>query len=99
MDNYLITPSGKSKRLLTRLAVKNLFIHFSLYYQLKMSCSQASNTDENTSIFMAKTKTEYGNPLVDNNEAKRSYEYFSSKSDDDLYIGGESLSFEINFKG
>ena len=35
-------------------------------------------------IFYGENEAEYGNPVEDNNDAKRSYDYFSSKSDEEL---------------
>ena len=92
MDNFLITPSGKSKRLLTRLAIENLFHPFQPFI-LGQKClaPKLAIQMKIPLIFYGENEAEYGNPIVDNNQSKRSYDYFSKKSDEDLYIGGESL--------
>ena len=99
MDNYLMTPSGKSKRLLTRLAVENLFHPFQPFI-LGQKClaPKLAIQMKIPLIFYGENEAEYGNPINDNKEAKRSYDYFSSRSDEDLFIGGESLkSLKTNY--
>ena len=49
-------------------------------------------------IFYGENEAEYGNPMGDNEDAQRSFEYFSSTPDDDLYLGGETVaSLKNNF--
>ena len=43
-------------------------------------------------IFYGENEAEYGNPLADNVEAKRSFDYFSSSADSELFLSGESLA-------
>ncbi len=99
VDNYLITPSGKSKRLLTRLALENLFHPFQPFMiGQKCLAPNIAIMMKIPLIFYGENEAEYGNPIDDNNEAKRSYEYFSSRSDDELFISGESIkSLKTNF--
>ena len=98
-DNYLMTPSGKSKRLLTRLAVENLFHPFQPFIiGQKCLAPNIAILMKIPLIFYGENEAEYGNPIEDNNDAKRSYDYFSSKSDEELFIGGESIrSLKINY--
>jgi len=78
MDNYLMTASGRSKRLLTRLAVENIFHPFQPFI-LGQKCfapKMAINFGIPL-IFYGENEAEYGNPIADNNDAKRSFDYFS----------------------
>lgn len=99
VDNYLMTPSGKSKRLLTRLAVENLFHPFQPFIiGQKCLAPNMAILMKIPLIFYGENEAEYGNPIEDNDDAKRSYNYFSSKSDDELFIGGESIkSLKMNY--
>ncbi|MCO6050166.1 N-acetyl sugar amidotransferase [Mesorhizobium sp. RP14(2022)] len=92
-DNYLLTPNGRVKRLMTRLAVENLFHPFQPFiigqkgfapaFALKMGIPL---------IFYGENEAEYGNPIADNESAKRDYDYFSQASDEETYLGGVSVA-------
>lgn len=93
MDNYLMTASGLSKRLLTRLAVENLFHPFQPFIiGQKCFAPKMAILFNIPLIFYGENEAEYGNPLDDNEDARRSFEYFSSSSEDELFLGGESIS-------
>ncbi|MCE0503751.1 N-acetyl sugar amidotransferase [Roseivivax sp. GX 12232] len=93
MDNYLMTASGRSKRLLTRLAVENLFHPFQPFIIGQKGFAPKMAIMFNIPlIFYGENEAEYGNPIDDNNEAQRNYDYFASASESDLYIGGESIA-------
>ncbi|MCU4654162.1 N-acetyl sugar amidotransferase [Roseibacterium sp. SDUM158016] len=93
MDNYLMTPSGRSKRLLTRLAVENIFHPFQPFiigqkcFAPKMALQMGIPL-----IFYGENEAEYGNPIEDNSSAKRSFEYFATESEENLFLGGESVA-------
>lgn len=99
MDNFLMTPSGRSKRLLTRLAVENLFHPFQPFMiGQKCFAPKMAMRFNIPLIFYGENEAEYGNPMGDNDDAQRSFEYFSSTADDDLYLGGEAVaSLKNNF--
>lgn len=93
MDNYLMTASGRSKRLLTRLAVENLFHAFQPFIiGQKAFAPKMAILFNIPLIFYGENEAEYGNPIDDNADAQRSYEYFATTSEDELYIGGESIA-------
>lgn len=93
MDNYLMTPSGRSKRLLTRLAVENIFHPFQPFIiGQKVFAPKMALLFNIPLIFYGENEAEYGNPLADNDEARRSFEYFSKTTDEELFLGGESIA-------
>lgn len=91
-DNYLLTPNGRVKRLITRLAVENLFHPFQPFifgqksYAPKMAARMGIPL-----IFYGENEAEYGNPIADTSSAKRDYAYFSSASDNEIFLGGTSI--------
>lgn len=92
-DNFLITPNGKTHRILTRLAVENLFHPFQpfilgqKYIAAKMSILQNIPL-----VFYGENEAEYGNPISDNERAERDWKYFSATNDEEMYLGGESVA-------
>ena len=99
MDNYLMTASGRSKRLLTRLAVENIFHPFQPFIiGQKCFAPKMAIAFNIPLIFYGENEAEYGNPIADNEDAKRSFEYFVSHGDQEMYLGGESVaSLKANF--
>jgi len=91
-DNYLLTPNGRVKRLLTRLAVENLFHPFQPFiigqksYGPKMAAQMGIPL-----VFYGENEAEYGNPVAENESAKRDYSYFTSAGSSDIFIGGTSV--------
>ena len=92
-DNILFTPNGKVHRLITRLAVENLFHPFQPFVlgQQNLGAKIADLYNINL-VFYGDHHAEYGDPQVDWNSAQRSWEYLSSSKEDDIYLGGASLS-------
>jgi N-acetyl sugar amidotransferase len=91
-DNYLMTPNGRVKRLLTRLAVENLFHPFQPFMiGQKALAPKIAATMNIPLIFYGENEAEYGNPIADNESAKRDYAYFTSASLDDIYLSGTSV--------
>lgn len=92
-DNILFSPNGRVHRLITRLAVENLFHPFQPFIlgQKNLAPKIASLYDIPL-IFYGENEAEYGNPRGDMNSARRSWEYFSAAKEDEIYIGGASLA-------
>ena len=92
-DNYLMTPNPLTHRLLTRLAVENLFHPFQPFmigqkaYAPKMAAMMGIPL-----IFYGEDEAEYGNPIDDMSSAKRSWEYFSGDDTSEMYLGGVSIN-------
>jgi N-acetyl sugar amidotransferase len=91
-DNYLVTPNGIVHRLLTRLAVENLFHPFQPFIigQKQVAAKLAEKFDIPL-IFYGENEAEYGNPVKDNDSALRSNNYFTVKDYSDVQLGGVSV--------
>ena len=92
-DNILFTPNGRVHRLITRLAVENLFHPFQPFIlgQKNLAPKVAAKYDIPL-IFYGENEAEYGNPLADMSNAERSWDYFSSSEEDEIFLGGNNLS-------
>lgn len=92
-DNVLFTPNGRVHRLITRLSVENLLHPFQPFIlgQKNLAPKIAVQYDIPL-IFYGENEAEYGNPKSDMSSAKRSWEYFSSSNEDQILLGGSSLS-------
>ncbi|QQR38404.1 N-acetyl sugar amidotransferase [Devosia rhizoryzae] len=92
-DNYLLTPNGRIKRLMTRLAVENLFHPFQPFIIGQKGFAPAFAAKMGIPlIFYGENEAEYGNPIADNQSARRDFEYFSMASDEETYLGGVSVA-------
>jgi N-acetyl sugar amidotransferase len=91
-DNYLATPNGRVHRLLTRLAVENLFHPFQAFIIGQKALAPKMATLFNIPlVFYGENEAEYGNAVADNESAIRDYRYYSSVDDSEVYLGGTSL--------
>lgn len=91
-DNYLVTPNGLVKRLLTRLALENLFHPFQPFIIGQKSFAPKIAAQMGIPlIFYGENEAEYGNPIADNTSARRDYSYFSENEPSKIYISGTSL--------
>lgn len=99
MDNYLMTASGRSKRLLTRLSVENIFHPFQPFIiGQKCFAPKMAILFKIPLVFYGENEAEYGNPIEDNSDAQRSYDYFASSGEENMFLGGESVaSLKQNF--
>lgn len=92
-DNYLHTPNGLVHRLLTRLALENLFHPFQPFiigqksFVPKMALALGIPL-----VFYGENEAEYGNPKVDTESAKRDWAYFTESDKSKIYLGGVSLA-------
>jgi N-acetyl sugar amidotransferase len=91
-DNYLCTPSGRTHRLLTRLAVENLFHAFQPFILGQKNVAPKIASKFNIPlVFYGENEAEYGNPLSDGSSAKRSWDFFTKSDAKDVYLGGVPL--------
>lgn len=92
-DNYLCTPNGRVHRLLTRLAVENLFHPFQPFILgQKQLAPKMSLLHGIPLVVYGENEAEYGNPSVDTASAQRSREYFTAGDESDIYLGGTTLA-------
>jgi N-acetyl sugar amidotransferase len=91
-DNYLLTPNGRIKRLLTRLAVENLFHPFQPFIiGQKGFAPRFASQMGIPLVFYGENEAEYGNPIADNEKAKRDFDYFAQAADEEIFFGGVSV--------
>jgi imidazole glycerol phosphate synthase glutamine amidotransferase subunit len=91
-DNYLCTPNPRIHRLLTRLAVDNLFHPFQPFILGQKNLAPKMSLLFNIPlVFYGENEAEYGNALKDFGEAKRDYGYYALSNPDDVFFGGTSL--------
>ncbi len=91
-DNYLMTPNPRMHRLLTRLAVENLFHPFQpfMFGQKGFAPKMATMMDIPL-VFYGENEAEYGNPIKDTDSAMRDWSYFSGDDESKIYLGGVSI--------
>jgi N-acetyl sugar amidotransferase len=92
-DNILVTPNGMMHRLLTRLAVENLFHPFQPFIlgQKNLAPKMAARF-EIPLIFYGENEAEYGNPQSDTDSARRKWDYFAASDKSQIYLGGTSVA-------
>lgn len=91
-DNYLMTPDGRTHRLLTRLAVENLFHPFQPFMiGQKGLAPKMSALFGIPLVFFGENEAEYGNPLGDSSSAQRNWSYFTAGDKSQVYLGGTSF--------
>ena len=92
-DNYLCTPNGRVHRLLTRLAVENLFHPFQPFILGQKSLApKMALLHKIPLVFYGENEAEYGNPIQDMSSAKRSWDYFTADNKQNIYLGGTSVA-------
>lgn len=92
-DNYLCTPNGRVHRLLTRLAVENLFHPFQAFmFGQKALAPKMALLHKIPLVFYGENEAEYGNPIEDITSAKRDWSYFTAEDKSKIYLGGTSVA-------
>lgn len=92
-DNLLMTPNGRVHRLLTRLAVENIFHPFQPFILgQKQLAPKMSALHGIPLVFYGENEAEYGNPIQDTSAAQRSWDYFAERNDAEIYLGGTSVA-------
>jgi N-acetyl sugar amidotransferase len=91
-DNYLCTPNGRVHRLLTRLAVENMFHPFQPFiFGQKSLAPKMSLLHRIPLVFYGENEAEYGNPIADTQSARRDWSYFTAEDKSTVYLGGTSV--------
>lgn len=92
-DNFLCTPNGRVHRLLTRLAVENLFHPFQPFiFGQKSLAPKMALTHDIPLVFYGENEAEYGNPIADTQSARRDWSYFTAADKSSIFLGGTSLA-------
>lgn len=88
-DNYLMTPNGRAHRLLTRLAVDNLFHPFQAFmFGQKALAPKMALLFNIPLVIYGENEAEYGNPIGDTDTAKRDWSYFTAGDQSKVHLGG-----------
>lgn len=97
-DNYLFTPNGRVHRLLTRLALENMYHPFQPFILGQMYFPPKLALQLNIPlVFYGENPTEYGNSSH-KDSASKEVSYFTVDDPANIYIAGESLeSLRKNF--
>ncbi len=91
-DNYLMTPNGRVHRLLTRLSTELLFHPFQAFmFGQKSLAPKMAILFDIPLVFYGENEAEYGNPIVDTEQAKRDWSYFTADDQSKIYLGGVSV--------
>ncbi len=92
-DNLLMTPNGRVHRLLTRLAVDNLFHPFQAFmFGQKSLAPKMALLHKIPLVFFGENEAEYGNPIGDTDSAKRDWSYFTAEDQSKVSLGGVSVT-------
>jgi len=92
-DNILFTPNGRVHRLLTRLAVENLFHPFQPFILGQKNLAPKMALTFNVPlVFYGENEAEYGNPIQDTQSARRDWTYFAMEDKTRVFLGGTSVA-------
>ena len=92
-DNFLITPNGRVRRVLTRLATEKLFHPFQPFVVGQKHLAARMSVEQNIPlVFYGDHAAEWGVPLAESQDAKMKQSYFSRHGDADLYLAGTSFA-------
>lgn len=92
-DNQLFTPNGRIHRLLTRLALENLFHPFQPFiFGQKAFAPKVAIEQKIPLVLYGENEAEYGNPIGNNDEATRNWDYFSQGDFDKIFMSGLPIS-------
>lgn len=92
-DNILFTPNGRIHRLLTRLALENLFHPFQPFMLgQKFLAPKLAAKHGIRLVFYGENEAEYGNPIADNVTSQRDWSYFATGDRNQVFLGGTSVA-------
>lgn len=92
-DNNLVTPNTRIHRLLTRLAVENLFHPFQPFIIGQKALAPKMAALYNIPlVFYGENEAEYGNPKSDQDKAKRDWKYYTAEDKSKIFLGGTSIA-------
>ena len=91
-DNLTYKQNGRVMKLLTRLAIENLFHPFQTFILgQKNLAPKIALAYDIPLIFYGENEAEYGNPIADNSNSLRDKSYYAMQNINDIYLGGVSI--------
>jgi N-acetyl sugar amidotransferase len=91
-DNVSFKPSGRTHRLLTRLAVKNLLHPFQTFILGQKNLAPKIAMRYNIPlVFYGENEAEYGNPIAENATSLRDKSYFALSNLEEVHLAGLPL--------
>ena len=92
-DNITFNPNGKVYKLLTRLAIQNLFHPFHGFTLGQKNLAPKIAAKYNIPlIFYGESEAEYGNPIAETKTSLRDHSYFSINNLSETYLSGLPIS-------
>lgn len=91
-DNITFNQNGRAHKLLTKLAIENIFHPFQTFILGQKNLAPKVALEYNIPlIFYGEPEAEYGNPIAETSTSLRDKSYYSMKNIDDLYLGGVAI--------
>ncbi|EDQ34850.1 N-acetyl sugar amidotransferase [Hoeflea phototrophica DFL-43] len=91
-DNYLFTPNGRVHRLLTRLALEQMFHPFQPFIMGQMYFPPKIAAQLNIPlVFYGENPTEYGNAAAADSKATKDWDYFTSQDKSAIHLAGTPI--------
>ena len=88
-SNYLMTPNPRVHRLITRLAVDNLFHPFQPFiFGQKSAAPPIAAAMDIPLIFYGEHEAEYGSPVENDNMIRQDEKFFSGANFEEMYLSG-----------
>ncbi|MBI5240029.1 MAG: N-acetyl sugar amidotransferase [Elusimicrobia bacterium] len=92
-DNILSTPNGRVHRLLTRLALENLFHPFQPFIIGQKAISpKLAVLHKVPLVFYGESEAEYGNPVEGTAHTVQDWKYFTTQDKSQVFLGGTSVA-------
>ena len=92
-DNILLTPNGRVHRLLTRIALEQLFHPFQPFIVGQKNIAPRTAIQHGVElIFYGENEVEYGNPIASSSSALQDVRYYSAEDISKSYLGGVSIA-------
>lgn len=91
-DHVTFKPNGRVHKLLTRLAIENIFHPFQTFILGQKNLAPKIAMKFNIPlVFYGEAEAEYGNPIAETNTSLRNTSYYSMEHLDEVHLGGLSL--------
>jgi N-acetyl sugar amidotransferase len=91
-DNISYNQNGRVMKLLTKLAIENLFHPFQTFILGQKNIGpKIAAKFEIPLVFYGENEAEYGNPIADNVSSLRSKSYHAMENIEEMYLGGLSV--------